>query len=422
MEADLLVKTDLLGYLRSKTRNDILLLTKEETDVVCSSHDRGDILNALMDLKLGLPLKINEPDVDSEKNRLWTNIVEYSHGMNTVFCKEDLDVLSLSKVINWFLFKGKRSPVLNIKKSEWNSMDLLSSYWSEEARSHGQNIFMSHSMADLWKEELRYLYEVVLKRDDVVLSSEHFKNIMWYIGYEVSTFKPTNAKFIFEFFQSKRVLDPYGGWGDRMIGAAAACEAGKLNSTPAVQEYTCCSPNTLMKVPFQKLTEFLSERSDIKLEHMIIPFRYAKVKKNYYDMVFFEPPRIDREHFPTDIEQTIGPNETQAAWFADFVIPTVEKLWDCLELNGYLVFISRSGKNDPHAEPLTMYIAGWLGEFMGMIYMNQEESKTRKNKIHYPFHCFQKKKNYSWEVGTKYRLAFNYHYKAIAQEIRKHTP
>jgi hypothetical protein len=97
----------------------------------------------------------------------------------------------------------------------------------------------------------------------------------------INIFRPLVAMEIYQRFQPHTVLDMCAGWGGRLVGAAA------LN----VPRYIGIEINTDLKPGYDKMTDFLKERSttDVQMRYeSAASINYAELPE--YDMVLTSPP------------------------------------------------------------------------------------------------------------------------------------
>ena len=115
------------------------------------------------------------------------------------------------------------------------------------------------------------------------------------------------------------LLDPCAGWGGRLIGCAMR----------GVREYVGIDTNIQLKESYEKMKEFLSTKSEIKISMYFCDattFDYSKIR---YDMVMTSPPYMKKEIY-TGMPEYIDFNR-------EFYQPMFSKSWAGLSDGGLYI-------------------------------------------------------------------------------------
>ncbi len=152
-------------------------------------------------------------------------------------------------------------------------------------------------------------------------------------GYKIpTTFMPSYAKSIYEYFGAKRILDPCAGWGDRFAGALASNR---------VKQYIAFDPNTRLRYGHTKTAEafgvlpivYNEEKVAFNNGHEIhyLPFEIGaqKLTSNSFDLVFTSPPFFDYEMYNED-------NPNYVDWIKEFYMPLVIHSARCVKPGGHV--------------------------------------------------------------------------------------
>ena len=185
-------------------------------------------------------------------------------------------------------------------------------------------------MTRTWKSEkmLYYIWNAIwgLKIDEINRSQA--RACLRMRKYMASQFRPTTAKFLYDNFQAKRVLDPSAGWGDRLSGFLAS---------EKTEHYVGIDPNTLMHPCYQKQFEFYSQRVRGKKADFICNGSenadFSKYKE-YFDFCFTSPPYFDAERYSLEETQSFNQYQTVDNWLQGFLFPTLENCWNSLAVGG----------------------------------------------------------------------------------------
>jgi hypothetical protein len=146
---------------------------------------------------------------------------------------------------------------------------------------------------------------------------------------ECTNFKVSAAVEIYKLFNAQIVFDPFGGWGDRMIGAAAA----------DVIKYVCTDINANLKRGYSEISEFIQTGCETKIKYRIMPIeKYTLLEfkedfgTNAPDCIFTSSPFHNYEIYNID-NPVIESYET---WLKDWLLPVIDQLWGILKPMGYL--------------------------------------------------------------------------------------
>lgn len=181
---------------------------------------------------------------------------------------------------------------------------------------------------------------------------------------ECTTFKISVTKALFKYLGSKVVLDPSAGWGDRLLGAAAA----------GVEAYHGVDPNPNLRTAYDDMLNFI-QRHGRGENYCVITDDFLQVnfEPESYDTVFTSPPYFDYEIYSDDSNQSINQRSTLELWLKEFLYPYIRKAWNALAIGGYFtIYISdtRSGK---YVMNMFNFINKTLhGNFLGIIPMTYE--------------------------------------------------
>jgi hypothetical protein len=146
---------------------------------------------------------------------------------------------------------------------------------------------------------------------------------------ECTNFKVSAAVEIYKLFNARIVFDPFGGWGDRMIGAAAA----------GVIKYVCTDINDELTKGYAAMSEMLNTNSESVIKYRIMPIeKYSLLEfkddfgSNAPDCIFTSSPFHNYEIY--NIENPII--EKYDSWLNEWLLPVIDQLWNMLKPMGYL--------------------------------------------------------------------------------------
>lgn len=151
-------------------------------------------------------------------------------------------------------------------------------------------------------------------------------NIAFHLQFYVaSQFRPSSAKFIYNFFESKDILDFSSGWGDRLSGFC---------SSDAVS-YTGIDPNTNLINDYKKQIDLYSKNKNINM--ICDGAEFVELEKNSFDTIFTSPPYFNCECYSDDDKQSFKNYKNYDQWRDGFLFKTLVSCWNSLKENGYLI-------------------------------------------------------------------------------------
>ena len=143
-------------------------------------------------------------------------------------------------------------------------------------------------------------------------------------------FKATTAKYLYNKYNAKSVLDPTAGWGGRMLGAWA------LDI-----DYTGIDTNINMKPAYDGMIDMLNNRST----HALFDFKQSNLQMIWqnaldvdfsqlnYDFVLTSPPYVNLELY-----EHMELWESDQHFYTEFFIPLWQKCIDNIKANGHVCF------------------------------------------------------------------------------------
>jgi len=248
----------------------------------------------------------------------------------------------------------------------YEKVNKLVDYFSEPARMHARR---KGKPSPLEFYQTQYP-NVIQKAQELAATDEHglpfrhwIREAVYTMIPECTAFKISVTKAVFDYFGSKVVLDPSGGWGDRLLGAAAA----------GVPIYHAIEPNPNLIQPYTEMIEFVTAHNP-NLRYAVVheDFLKVNVQPETYDTIFTSPPFYDYEEYVHDPKQSIYSRPTLQDWKRNFFYPYLRKAWDALASEGYLILYI-SDTRDKYTWDMYNFINKQLhGQFLGIIAVTTE--------------------------------------------------
>jgi hypothetical protein len=269
---------------------------------------------------------------------------------------------SLPRNMNWE-FQGKLTAFV-VHSDAYEKVNKLVDYFSEEARMKSNR--KGHpSPYDYYQQNYQ---TVVAKANEMTtdlqnqLPFRHYlREAVYKLVPECTTFKISVTKALFKYLGSKMVLDPSSGWGDRLLGAAAA----------GVESYHGIDPNISLRSCYDDMLKFIKKEN-----YFVLTEDFLKVNfdPESYDTVFTSPPYFDYEIYSNDSKQSIIGRSSVEIWTKEFLYPYLRKAWNALITGGYFAIYISDTKTGKYVMNMYNFITKTLkGNFLGVIAITPED-------------------------------------------------
>lgn len=138
----------------------------------------------------------------------------------------------------------------------------------------------------------------------------------------INIIRPIVYMEIYAKYKPKCILDFCAGWGGAAVGASA------LN----IEKYIGIEINTSLKEPYDRLVEYLKNKSNTKVELYFTDSLKIDYEKLDYDFVFTSPPYYFIQKYENNIEY-----KDKLEMDEKFYKPIFTKVYNGLQKNGYFI-------------------------------------------------------------------------------------
>lgn len=340
-----------------------------------SPHQIGTSQEALMSLNADIQARLNrnediqlavtEPFPYKKEflnpEELWRNAVNLT--------LTQLKVINIPNTQGWrsippnFKWQFNGTPIgIIVSEEAYEKVDKLVDYFSEEARMKAKRKGCV-SPSDFYQSNYQ---QVMLKAQQLQqlnnnnLPFRHWlREAIYYLTPECTSFKISVTKTLLKYLGSKVVLDPSAGWGDRLLGAAAA----------GVSVYHGIDPNPLLRKSYDDMLTFIRSHG-IGKDYFVLSEDFLQVNfgSNQYDTVFTSPPFFDYEIYVNDPKQSITGRSTLESWTTGFLYPYITKAWTPLASGGYFALYISDTRSGRYVNNMVNFINTTLrGNYLGII-------------------------------------------------------
>ncbi|KAL0241649.1 hypothetical protein GEMRC1_006884 [Eukaryota sp. GEM-RC1] len=245
-------------------------------------------------------------------------------------------------------------------------VDVISDYANEEVRLEARvakntdtNTFYPTVPEAFFKNE-NFLFNAINSITPLKtgIDPESLRDAMWKFSRkgphcrEATSFFPSKVKGLLKtvFPNTKRVLDPCSGWGDRLLGSMAS----------NVKHYVGVDPNSKLFPGYRKLEDWMKQvGSKTTVDMFNSPFESVDLAgfENYFDLVFTGPPFFTFEVYTEEVGQSVEAKTSCDEWIAGWLFPMVVKSLEYLKKDGHLaLYIADLFKPYIFVEPLCLFI------------------------------------------------------------------
>lgn len=240
--------------------------------------------------------------------------------------------------------------IMALKSGDYEKLNLISDFFIEHLRirAYRSDDPQHQSVADYWRAN----------RDRIRANTgnilEHMRENIYHHKIEVGTFRPTVATGIVQLLRYQfgtncnTILNPCAGWGDRLIGIAAAGHiTGGLVDVDPNRELCVIYPQILNwtekctgKHEIANYKCICSPFEDIAPDTLRAIIREWSVSDDGFDLVMCDPPYFDLEIYdPNDPTQSTARYKTFDEWYDKFLLTTAQNSCAVLRKGGVFALI-----------------------------------------------------------------------------------
>jgi len=156
------------------------------------------------------------------------------------------------------------------------------------------------------------------------------RNLISLRKYIAAQFRPSAAKYIYDYFQAETVLDFSMGWGDRILGAHAS---------EYVKKYVGFDPNlSLIDGYTKQIIQYQQLGTPMKFKLYPWGAESPQIElQDEFDLVFTSPPYFDKEKYDQSESQSYMKFKKFDDWMQNFLFESIKLRTTNLKSGGHLV-------------------------------------------------------------------------------------
>lgn len=262
-------------------------------------------------------------------------------------------------------------------ESKWNDnleLNRLTDYFSAKCRMNCK-FYDNKSVIEYWNEN-KYNIISVLKKKGQEINYINVNEEIYSRNKRLfcNNFRISVCLEILSIFKPKKWLDISAGWGDRLISAL-------LHDT--VEEYCGVDPNPCVQNAYKDILKVLNTKQK-RCTLIKDGFETAKLPNTKYDIVFSSPPFFTLEIYSSNTENSVMRYGTVDRWFNGFLMPSIKKGLEHLQVGGHLVLYMGEAGTEEKYIPRMISETDKMAKNIGIIYYS-DAGNVRT------FYCWEKK-------------------------------
>jgi len=269
----------------------------------------------------------NKIYTDDDKLKVFNNLKNYKLTQREIY----LPVKHIQRFITiapQFYSKSNRYKYILYNDADYFTVMILSDFFMDQCRS--KCTFNNNPSPYEWFMENRK--EIKTKYPEI--TPVQLRDYIYKHTKECSIHHPAIIQHYIKTYNAKKVLDPCGGWGDRLLGALAA----------NVDIYMSSDPNACLHPKYKAMAKMFKQTKTSKFIFNKCKFQDLDLTKydDYFDLIYTSPPYFDYE-----IYEHMNKTELTSVdiWFNEFLVVMLEKCIKALRKGGHMVlyFSEKSG-------------------------------------------------------------------------------
>lgn len=218
-----------------------------------------------------------------------------------------------------------------ISHDAYHTCDKITDLYTEKARMKAR-VGHNQSPERLWATQ----HDSIRRHCQLIYGEYSLKALretIYGVGREATLYKASLARFFCDRYcpDEGMYLDPFAGWGDRIIGAL---------SSSKVKKYTGIDPNPNLREGYEQIIKDFGWKDGVcRGELITAPFESVKIEDESVDFILTSPPYYDFEIYTQyeDPSQSIANYHSYKNWFEDWMCMCLDKMYRALKKGCYLI-------------------------------------------------------------------------------------
>ena len=251
-------------------------------------------------------------------------------------------------------------------KNDYDDFNILSDLFNEKCRMKCKVAGHPISPYDFYEQNMEKVRKYALNKYHRINNHTLRESIYEILRTgECTSHSPKNIIAMMQIFNSKKILDPSAGWGDRLIGALAGnCD------------YYCgVDPNECVHETYKIIINHFKAQDKVKLINE--PFEDAILPDIEFDLVYTSPPYFDMEIYTDKTNQSLYKYDNQQVWFNKFLKVLLTKSIKYLRIGGILAVNINQKKDAEYVYQMLDFMDNYKeAKYVGTIFYANEDLKN----------------------------------------------
>lgn len=258
------------------------------------------------------------------------------------------------------------STIISLRPEDYHTTNWMSDWFNERRRLSCRRYDEPESPLQYWAQNKASVIGATERSGP--LTYERLNDTMYERVRGCNNFRPGLMRGFVAWLGAKSVLDFSAGWGDRLLGCLAAGVS-----------YVGVDPNPGVHIGYaEMIARFTSDSA--RYTTITAPFQTAQLPDRTYDLIFTSPPYFDLELYGDDPAQSTVQFSALDEWFEGFLMTSLRKAWQLLDIGGHMVIIINNTRDKPDYVMRMVRAVSALGgaKYLGVIsYADRVEQRGR---------------------------------------------
>ena len=325
-----------MNPLAPYTKNGLINIDKTNMAQLKHKYSKKELMVFFNRLELKFPFKEYYIFTEmSAKDRLTV-------GNNNKVTMEKCDIKNMDIKTTIKKYKTITTVLKNIKLYNYH---IISDSYTENCRVKSTIKNELSVWEYFFNKKLREKWLFIDKLEE--LNTKTLRDSLYYNlhNVELTLFPGIVALTIYKLFNATRILDMSCGWGDRLLAA--------ISYENNLQYYYGIDPNKCLFSGYNKIISLAKNTSKFVMINK--PFETVIINKKF-DMMFSSPPYFEFEKYSTDTTQSYIKYRSLNSWLKNFMFVSIKKIYNLLDLNGYLCLNISDTGSIPYVSDILQYI------------------------------------------------------------------
>lgn len=258
------------------------------------------------------------------------------------------------KTLNIYNFDGEDPLTFNMEytvidrgEDDYDNFGFLTDIFQESVRVKCHRSDLELSSYEYWKQCPNQVFCHCMDMHKNI-NTNTLRESLFDLHYEVGTFRLSVATTVIRLFHAKYILDPFSGWGDRLI-SALACN---------VKSYQGIDANSELFDGYKKIEQIFNKNTNVQMINS--PIEDVKSDDiNECDLIFTSPPYFDLETYSGDLSLQSNRRYPKLNKWIKWLVKSLKKCWKKLKVGGHMAIAINDSSSTKYVQKILDLIHEW---------------------------------------------------------------